>query len=284
MKVEEIMNKELIVGYIPGTVENVLKILAEHNISGIPILKKGTDKLIGVVTREDIFKNADEDQLAMIVNEEYLSINKDQDVADAAKLFYENRIHGLPVIDKNHKLVGILSPSEILKIIIAKNILLEAKELVSRTVVPVHMETPINVIMEIISITTEDALPILNDDGKLVGIVTDGDIFKLSELKEGLEQSNIGLGDDEDQWTWEGIRDTVRMYHATSEVSFPKIPVKEVMVKDVKTSTKSTPAIEIAKMMIKNKISHIPIVDSETRLIGMISDIDLMQCLLECET
>ncbi len=282
MKVEEIMNKELIVGYVPGTVEDALKILAEHNVSGIPILKKGTDKLVGVVTREDIFKNAEEDQLAMIVNEEYISINKDQDIADAAKLFYEHRIHGLPVIDKNHKLVGILSPSEILKIIIEKNITIEVKELHARTVVPVYMDTPINIIMEIISITTEDALPILNDNGKLIGIVTDGDIFKLSELKEGLEQSSIGLGDDEDQWTWEGIRDTVRMYHATSEVSFPKIPVKEIMVKDVKTATKSTKVIDIAKMMIKNKISHIPIVDSETRLLSMIDDIDLMQCLLEC--
>jgi CBS domain-containing protein len=282
MKVEEIMNKELIVGYVPGTVEDALKILAEHNVSGIPILKKGTDKLVGVVTREDIFKNAEEDQLAMIVNEEYISINKDQDIADAAKLFYEHRIHGLPVIDKNHKLVGILSPSEILKIIIEKNITIEVKELNARTVVPVYMDTPINIIMEIISITTEDALPILNDNGKLIGIVTDGDIFKLSELKEGLEQSSIGLGDDEDQWTWEGIRDTVRMYHATSEVSFPKIPVKEIMVKDVKTATKSTKVIDIAKMMIKNKISHIPIVDSETRLLSMIDDIDLMQCILEC--
>jgi CBS domain-containing protein len=280
MKVEDIMCKDLIVGYVPGTVENVLKILAEHNISGIPILKKGTEKLVGIVTREDIFKNADEDQLAMIVNENYFSINKDQDVTEAAKIFYDNRIHGLPVVGKNNSLVGILSPSEILKVIIEKKISDIAKDHISKIVIPVYMDTPIDIIMEIINITNEDALAVLNENRKLVGIVTDGDIFKLHEFKEGLEQSSIGLGDDEDQWTWEGIRDTVRMYHATSEVSLPKIPVKEVMVKDVKTATNSTPVLDIAKLMIKNKISHVPIVDSEHRLIGIISDIDLMHCIL----
>ena len=141
------------------------------------------------------------------------------------------------------------------------------------------MDTPINIIMEIVSITTEDALPILDDKGKLVGIVTDGDILKLSELKEGLEQSSIGLGDDEDQWTWEGIRDTVRMYHSTSEVSLPMDPVEEVMVKHVKTATKRTPICDVAKMMVKHDISHIPLVNSENRLVGMVSDIDLMDCL-----
>ena len=57
MKVEDVMSKNLIVGYVPGTVGAALQILAEHNVSGIPILKKGTDKIVGVVTRTDIFRN-----------------------------------------------------------------------------------------------------------------------------------------------------------------------------------------------------------------------------------
>ena len=56
MKVEEVMSKELIVGYVPGTIRDALKILAEHNVSGMPVLKKDTRKVVGVVTRSDIFK------------------------------------------------------------------------------------------------------------------------------------------------------------------------------------------------------------------------------------
>ena len=148
--------------------------------------------------------------------------------------------------------------------------------------VPVYIETPINIIMEIINITNENALPVLDDNLKLVGIVTDGDLVKHSQIKEQLQESNIGLGADEDQWTWEGIRDTIRMYYATSRVSLPKIPVREIMVTDVKTATKHTPVIEIAKMMIKYNINHIPVVDVNNRLVGMITDIDLMRCITGC--
>jgi len=279
MKVEDVMSKDIIVSYVPGTVENTLKILAQNDISGLPVLKKGTDKLVGVVTRRDIFKNADEDQLAMVLNDDFLYVKKGQNIEDAARLFYNERIHGLPVVNTQHKLIGIINPKELLKVILKENTETIASNYYTKLVVPVYVETPIDIIMEIVNITNEDALPVLDENRKVAGIVSDGDLFKLSTIQEGIAKSDMGIGDDEDQWTWEGIRDTVRMYHATSEVSLPKIPVREVMIKDVKTVSENTPVCEIAKLMLKNDISHIPIVESENRLIGMITDIDLMQCL-----
>ena len=63
MKIEDAMSKEIIVGYVPGTVRDALKILAKNNVSGMPVLKKDTKTVVGVVTRTDIFRNTDEDQL-----------------------------------------------------------------------------------------------------------------------------------------------------------------------------------------------------------------------------
>jgi CBS domain-containing protein len=279
MNVEEVMSKDLIVGYVPGTVEEALTILSKHDVSGIPILKKGTDNIKGVVTRTDIFKNAEEDQLAMVINEDYISIKPKDSIEKAAKLLYEHRIHGLPVVNSKKDLVGIISPKEILKVLIKKKNEDAVETLASTRVVPVYKETPINIVMEIINITNENALPVLDEKRKVIGIISDGDIFKLSQIKEEIEESNMGIGDDEDQWTWEGIRDTVRMYHSTSEVSLPMEPVEKVMVKEVKTATKRTPVCDVAKTMLRNDISHIPLVNSENRLTGMITDIDLMNCL-----
>jgi CBS domain-containing protein len=132
--------------------------------------------------------------------------------------------------------------------------------------------------MEIISVTRENALPVLDDDRKLCGIVTDGDLFKLSHIKESVSHSDMGMGGDEDEWTWEGIRDTVRLHYTTSEVALPPVPVKQIMVGDVIKATKNTPIHEVADKMIKNKISNIPVVDSDNRLLGMVTDIDLMAC------
>jgi len=278
MKVEEVMSTDLIVGYVPGTVKIALNLLAKHNVSGMPILKKDTKKVVGVLTRTDIFKNADEEQLALIMSKEVHSVTSDQDIKDAAKLLFEKRIHGLPVVNKKKNLVGIISPKDVLKVLSDKNDR-EAENYFTNIVAPTYQDTPINIAMEIINITSENALPVLNDDLKLSGIVTDGDLFKLSHIRESVSQTNMGMGGDEDQWTWEGIRDIVRLHYSTSEVTLPQIPVKEIMITDVVKGFKNTTVSELAKSMLKHDISHIPIVDADDRLIGMISDIDLMACM-----
>lgn len=279
MKVEDVMSEDLIVGYVPGTVQDALRILAKHNVSGMPILKKDTKQVVGVLTRSDIFKNPDEDQLALIMSDDIRFVEKDQDIAEAAKLLYENRIHGLPVINNRKNLVGIISPTDILNVLPDKS-----EEVIenyfTNLVVPVHHDTPINIIMEIINITHENALPVLNDDRKVVGIVTDGDLFKLSHIRESVSQTDLGMGGDEDEWTWEGIRDTVRLHYATSEVILPQVPVKEVMITDVKKAYINTPVNEVAEKLVNNRISHMPIVDASDRLIGMVTDIDLMACMI----
>ncbi|RLI52577.1 MAG: CBS domain-containing protein, partial [Candidatus Thorarchaeota archaeon] len=216
VKVEDVMSKELIVGYVPGNVRDALRILAKNNVSGMPVLKKGTNTVVGVVTRTDIFRNPEEDQLALIMTKDFKYVEKDQDIKDAAKLLYEHRIHGLPVINKKKDLVGIISPTDILEAI-TRNIDTTVDQYFTNLVVPVYQETPIDIIMEIINITNEHALPVLSDEKKLVGIVTDGDLFKLSHIRESVAHSDIGMGGDEDDWTWEGIRDTVRLHYSTSE-------------------------------------------------------------------
>ena len=277
MKVEDVMSKELIVGYVPGTIKDALSILAKHNVSGMPILKKETKTVAGVLTRSDIFKNPDEDQLALIMSDEFHFVKPDHDIVDAAKLLYENRIHGLPVLNNRNNLMGIISPTDILKHL-PDNINEKIEDYFTNLVVPVYQDTPLDIVMEIINVTRENALPVLNDDRKLCGIVTDGDLFKLSHIRESVSQTDMGMGGDEDEWTWEGIRDTVRLHYSTSEVALPQVPVKEVMISDVKKATKNTPVHDVAEKLVKNKISHMPVVDSEDRLIGMVTDIDLMAC------
>jgi CBS domain-containing protein len=280
MKIEDAMSKELIAGYVPGTIREALKILAKHNVSGMPILKKDTKKVVGVLTRSDIFKSPDEEQIALIMSKNPYSVMKDEDLSVAAKLFYEHRIHGLPVIDKRKNLVGIISPTDVLKALDDKY-----KDIVdnffTKNLVPVYQETPITIIMEIISVTSETALPILNKECELAGIVSEGDLFKLSHIKESVSQTNLGMGGDEDDWTWEGIRDTIRLYYSTTKVDLPPVAVKEIMITNVIKAYKNDPISEIARKMIKNKISHVPVVNPENKLLGMVTDIDLMACMFK---
>jgi len=208
------------------------------------------------------------------------TVMKDEDLSVAAKLFYEHRIHGLPVIDKRKNLVGIISPTDILKTLGDKYDDI-VDNYFTKNLVPVYQETPITIIMEIISVTGETALPILNKECELGGIVSEGDLFKLSHIKESVSQTNLGMGGDEDDWTWEGIRDTIRLYYSTTKVDLPPVAVKEIMITNVIKAYKNDPISEIARKMIKNKISHVPVVDPENKLLGMVTDIDLMACMFK---
>jgi CBS domain-containing protein len=51
------------------------------------------------------------------------------------------------------------------------------------------------------------------------------------------------------------------------------------MITNVVKATENTPVKEVAEKMLKNHISHIPVVDSNDRLIGMVTDIDLMAAM-----
>ncbi len=278
MNVEEVMSKEIIVGYVPGTIRDALRILAQHNVSGMPVLKKDTKQVVGVVTRSDIFKKADEEQLALIMTQNPLTVFKDQDIKEAAKLLYENRIHGLPVVDRKKNIIGIISPTDILKVLSTKK-KDPVENYLTNNLVPIYQETPITIVMEIINVTNENVLPVLNNERELAGIISEGDLFKLSHIRESVSRTDMGMGGDEDEWTWEGIRDTMRLYYATTQVDLPPVAAKEVMITNVVKAFKTTPIGEIAQKMVKNKISHIPVVDADNRLVGMVSDIDLMACM-----
>ena len=274
------MSKDLIVGYVPGTIQDALRILAKNDVSGMPVLKKDTKQVVGVVTRSDIFRHADEDQLALIMSTNPYTVNKDQDIKDAAKLLFEHRIHGLPVVDKKKNIVGIISPRDILKII-PKTDEYVVEQYLTNNLVPVYQETPITIVMEIINITNESVLPILDDKRELAGIVSEGDLFKLSHIRESVSRTDIGMGGDEDEWTWEGIRDTVRLYYSTTRVDLPPVPAKEIMNTSIVKGFRNTPVHEIAEKMMKEKISRIPVVNEDNHLVGMISDIDLMPCIFK---
>ena len=100
VKVKDVMTTKLILAEVPGGRENVLRMFGKYEISGMPVVKAGTKKLAGIITRNDIFRNYEEDQLAMIMNDSPLTVSPNDSIKKAAKILYEKRIHGLPVVEK----------------------------------------------------------------------------------------------------------------------------------------------------------------------------------------
>ncbi|KAA0004456.1 MAG: CBS domain-containing protein [Thermoplasmata archaeon] len=278
LKVRDVMTTDIIVAEVPGNREDVLRMFGKYEISGMPVVKAGTRKLAGIITRNDLFKNSDEEQLAMIMNDNPITISPDEDIKKVAKIFYEKRIHGIPVVE-NGELVGIVSPSDILRLI-ERFDGDEVDGYLSPVFVPVYEETPLPAVMKIFRITDAGALPVLDGEGMLSGIVADGDLFTFSHLDENVVKSEMGIGEDEDMWSWEGIRDVMRLYYETSKIKLPPIPVKEVMVRDVITVFRKTKLSDVAQKMLDNKINQMPVTDENNEIMGIVCDIDLMKTLI----
>lgn len=278
IKINDVMSTDPIVVEVPGIREDVLRLFGKHEVSGLPVVKAGTMNLVGIVTRNDIFKKHEEEQLAMIMNDKPFFVSPKDNLSKAMHIFKEKRIHGLPVVEKG-KLVGIVSPRDILRLIETSDGD-EVDNYLSPIFIPIYEETPLPLIMKFFRITDVSAFPVLNDEGTLVGIVADGDLFTFSHLQESLTKSELGIGEDEDMWTWEGIRDVMRLYYETSKIQLPSVPVKEVMIRDVITVFRKTRISKVARKMVTNNIDQLPVMDEEDEIMGMIYDVDLMRALL----
>jgi len=180
---------------------------------------------------------------------------------------------------KKGEVVGVISPRDILRLIETFDGD-EVENYLSLIFVPIYEGTPLPAVMKIFRITDVSALPVLDGEGALVGIVADGDLFTFSHLHESLTKSEIGIGEDEDMWTWEGIRDVMRLYYETSKIQLPSVPVKEVMIRDVITVFRKTKISTVAQKMVNNNIDQMPVLDEEDEIMGMIYDVDLMRALI----
>ena len=177
MKVEELMTREPIVAEVPGHRDDALRLLVQHSVSGVPVVKSKTRKLAGVVTRSDIFRQPEEEQLALIMTSQPQIVGPKDEVARAARIFWERRIHGLPVV-QGDELVGVISPSDVLRVIAEQNSKRTVDEfMVKGNVAPVFEETPLTVAWEIMRVCHQNALPVLDPETRLVGIVADSDLL-----------------------------------------------------------------------------------------------------------
>ncbi|MEM0342625.1 MAG: CBS domain-containing protein [Thermoplasmata archaeon] len=278
MKVKEIMTENPIVAELPGTRTEVLKKLVKNNVTGLPVVKADDGTLVGFVTRQDIFAKPEEEQLALVMNRDVPTISPNASVKDAARMMVEKNLTHLPVVDKN-KLVGIVTPTDLLIVVEKENPQVAVEDIVRSPCIPIYQGAPLAVALATFRAARVNALPVLDDDAKLVGIITDRDIFNQTVVDSSVVMSDLGISDDEDNWTWEGLRNVMKLWYEVSKVDLPKLAVKDIMVKNPTTVFRKTLVADAARIMRKQDFGQLPVRDSKDNLVAMIYDIDVVSTL-----
>lgn len=277
MKAADIMTKEPIVVVAPGSRDSVLKIIASGKASGVPVVRG--DELIGIITHRDLVRKPNETQLALLMTKDPITVKPKTRLAQVAEAMVTHNIHRLPVVDKR-KIVGIITTHDVLKVLIDMRMEKDIREYI-KPCVPIYQNTPLNVAFNILKITAQYALPVLNEDAKLIGIITDSDVFKQSKVQINHVISDLGLGEDEDAWTWEGMRNIMKFYYEVEAMSLPRIPIKDIMVHKVIAATRTSMLGDVAALMHRHDVDQIPVKNYDDEVIGMVYDLDLLKVLVQ---
>lgn len=110
-----------------------------------------------------------------------VSVTPEASVADAARIIASRRIGAVMVVDQAQRVVGILSERDIVRVVAERPTGihgLAVQELMTRDVVMVGPETPVDAAMEIMDQGYFRHLPVCTPEGALLGIVSIRDLVK----------------------------------------------------------------------------------------------------------
>jgi len=133
-RVREIMSGPAVVVTPDTRVPAVISLMKERGIRHLPVVENG--RLVGIVSRGDLREasisaavNADTYEINFLLNgltvgklmtRKVVTITPDAPVVYAAEMMTHNRISGLPVVDPDGSVVGIVTESDLLKMLVRK--------------------------------------------------------------------------------------------------------------------------------------------------------------------
>lgn len=279
VRVEEVMIREVASAELPGSRDEVLEILKTKHISGVPIVKNGV--LVGIVTRTDLLKNPEEEQIAILMTRNPVTISPDKSIVEAARVILNKNIRRLPVVE-DHSLAGIITIADIVGAIARLNITEPISKYVASGVVAVWSDTPILVAGAIMDLVDVKAVPILDSNLALLGVASDKDLIGASAIEDRTEVSNMSAGSDDDAWTWESLRDTMNLYYSISKIKLPDTPVRDILkhIGEPETAVLSSQVSDCARKMRRNRVDQLPVISSERKLLGLLRDKDLLKSII----
>jgi CBS domain-containing protein len=141
---------------------------------------------------------------------------------------------------------------------------MQARDLMTTEVVTVRPDTPVPDIAKALIERNVSAVPVVDADGKLLGIVSEGDLLIREEI-----------GSDRPRSWWlallstseEEARDYVRTHGRRAE---------HVMTRDVVTIEDSAPLAAIARLLETKRVKRVPVV-KDGKLVGIVSRADVLR-------
>lgn len=280
----DIAIKDVIVAPASTSIINIANMMTKNNVRRIPITDPGSGKILGIITTMDIlnffgggekykvitdkyegnFLSAINAPIREIMTKGVKTLNIKDTIVDATTVMLESKIGGLPIVDDDDKLVGMLTEGDVvgkLKNIIAGS---DVEDVMTSDVMTTTPGTRIEGVTKIMVRNSIRRIPIVGEDPKdntekLLGFITATDILKYIGDHKLFTELFSNEGND-----------------------VVGITIDKLMEKDVITTDKYAKTEDIIEIMEENDIKGVPVVDNETgKLEGIITVRDLLKTIIE---
>lgn len=147
-----------------------------------------------------------------------------------------------------------------------------ASNIMISDVVTVTAETSIGELSQVLLKNKVSGVPVVDKEGKLIGIVTEANIIQ--------ENIKVQFPFYFDPLMISGYVVDFEKYSQDIK-DYLNTKVETIMNHRVKTANPSTPASEIADIMVSDKVNRIPIIDENKKVVGIITRADIIKAMIE---
>lgn len=229
-------------------------VVVEKEIKGIistrDVLTYVVERCENGCDRGDIFALVDKD-IKNLMTPNPVYVYEDDDVLDALTLMVVRNFGSLPVVNVNKEVAGIVTEREMLLVFQDLDAIFPVKKFMTKRVTSIYEDVPVFDATKLMIRRGFRRLPIINEEGKVVGVVTAADFLKLL---------------------------TKAILRNEPEMFFSK-KVKDIMNGEVFSINPEKSINEAATTMLMKKIGSLLILDSQSKPIGIITERDLIIAL-----
>ena len=229
-----------------------------------------------------------------IMTKDPVKIELDMNLAAALKLFKKHKIHHLPVIDvddrtKEEHFVGILSERDVLRQVSPGvgtlteapsdqiSLKLPCSQIVTRQPETVAPNSALYPAIEKMLHMKVDCLPVVNEQAKIIGIITSTDVLKMFIMISRL--AGFVKSPSQKKRRLIDLRTTrmrMTVFDPTTLLQSYFQTVGDIMTEDLFTLQGTDNLNEAIELIQENRIRHIPILNEINELVGIVSDRDIL--------
>ena len=99
------------------TLADALRLMSEHQISGIPVVERGSGKLVGILTNRDVrfADNMAEPVRQLMTQDKLVTVREGVKREEAKRLLHQYRIEKLLVVDGDYRCIGLITVKDMEK-------------------------------------------------------------------------------------------------------------------------------------------------------------------------